>query len=82
MDYVKQDCGCSPSGEDISIYNSDIFRKDIPLAMSYVPWQKWEQINDSNTGFSRGTIFNQLYLPFAPGYSNAGNCGKRGDSLC
>lgn len=32
--------------------------------MSYVPWQKWEEIYDMEKGFERGTIFCQLDKPY------------------
>ena len=36
----------------------------MPLAMAYVPWQKWQNIYDAEKGFCRGTIFQELDLPF------------------
>lgn len=41
----------------------------MPLAMAYVPWQKWCEIYDICEGFSRGTIFCELDKPF---------CGRGG----
>lgn len=38
--------------------------------MSYVPWQKWEEIYDMKKGFERGTIFCQLDKPYV------GRCAK------
>jgi len=38
--------------------------EDIPLAMAYVPWQKWQNIYDAEKGFCNGTIFQDLDLPF------------------
>ena len=35
-----------------------------PLAMAYVPMQKWRNIYDSEVGFDRGTIFEELDKPF------------------
>lgn len=35
-----------------------------PLAMAYVPWQKWQNIYDPDKGFQCGTIFEELNLPF------------------
>lgn len=37
---------------------------DMPIAMAYVPWQKWQNIYDAEKGFSNGTIFQDLNLPF------------------
>ncbi len=36
----------------------------LPIAMAYVPSQKWEDIYDTQTGFDRGTIFRALDKPF------------------
>ena len=35
-----------------------------PLAMAYVPWQKWCSLYEADKGFCRGTIFEQLDKPF------------------
>lgn len=49
-------------------YNSDI--KDgidwggYPIAMAYVPWQKWKCVYDAEEGINSGTIFPELELPF------------------
>lgn len=37
---------------------------NMPLAMAYVPWQTWRDIYDAEKGFHRGTIFQELDLPF------------------
>lgn len=37
---------------------------DMPLAMAYVPWQKWREIYSAEMGFKRGTIFAELDKPF------------------
>lgn len=36
----------------------------MPLAMAYVPWQKWCDIYETCKGFQRGTIFSELDKPF------------------
>ena len=36
----------------------------MPIAMAYVPWQNWNHIYESGKGFQRGTIFEELDLPF------------------
>ena len=36
----------------------------LPLAMAYVPDQRWEGIWEDDAGFERGTIFRALDLPF------------------
>ena len=36
----------------------------LPLAMSYVPWQQWNNLYDPSKGLWIGTIFQELDLPF------------------
>lgn len=38
-----------------------------PTGMGYVPWQQWQQTYSLDRGFSRGTIFPELDLPFVMG---------------
>lgn len=40
------------------------FPKETPIAMMYVPYQKWEEPYDTETAFARGTIFPSLDKPF------------------
>lgn len=37
---------------------------DKSLAMAYVPWQTWCNIYEAEKGFHRGTIFQELDMPF------------------
>ena len=37
---------------------------DLPLAMAYVPMQKWRNLYPPATALDRGTIFAELDLPF------------------
>ena len=46
--------------------------EDMVLAMAYVQWQKWQKIYDAEKGFCRGTIFQELDLPFC----GVGGCQK------
>ncbi len=46
--------------------------KDMPIAMAYVPWQRWRNIYDAEKGFCNGTIFQDLNLPFI----GMGGCQK------
>ncbi len=41
--------------------------EQMPLAMGYVPWQRWCQTYPVQQGFERGTLFPQLDLPFVMG---------------
>ena len=36
----------------------------MPLAMAYVPWQKWQNIYKPENALCAGTIFQELDLPF------------------
>lgn len=40
------------------------FDDAMPLAIAYVPWQKWQKIYDPQVGLHRGTIFEELDLPY------------------
>lgn len=42
---------------------------DLPLAMSYVPIQKWNSTYPLSMALDRGTIFPELDLPFKGGMS-------------
>ena len=44
--------------------NMSRFPEDTPLAMSYVPWQKYDEVYGENTALEKGTIFPDLYFPF------------------
>lgn len=37
---------------------------ELPLAMSYVPMQKWEDMYAHSVALERGTLFAKLDLPF------------------
>lgn len=65
MDYMKQNnCGCqTPATPSICYDNYDVLQ-DLPLAMSYVPWQQWQNVLDGAKGLECGTIFEELKFPF------------------
>ena len=48
--------GMSPS------CNQEIDNK--PIAMAYVPWQKWRMLYEPKEALKRGTLFKELDLPF------------------
>lgn len=48
----------------------------LAIGMSYVPWQKFEQVLDAENGLAHGTIFAELVLPFYG--KKAACCGMRG----
>lgn len=37
---------------------------DLPIAMAYVPWQKWNAAYSAEEALEKGTVFPELYLPF------------------
>lgn len=51
----KEDCGCGSSFEKIDQY---------PIAMAYVPWQKFGSVYELEKAFCVGTIFPELDQPF------------------
>lgn len=48
----------------------------LPLAMAYVPRQKWRNAYSPEEALSRGTLFAELDLPFYP--PKVCGCGGRG----
>lgn len=52
---AREECGCSSSHEKLDQY---------PLAMAYVPWQKFGRTYELEKGFRMGTIFPELDMPF------------------
>lgn len=47
---------------------------NLPLAMAYVPMQKWRDVSDACEGLKHGTIFQELVLPYCAHYH-----GMRGE---
>ncbi|MBR3760054.1 MAG: spore coat associated protein CotJA [Ruminococcus sp.] len=45
------------------------FPANTPLAMAYVPYQQWGQVNDESEALSKGTLFPELDFPFSGGAS-------------
>lgn len=77
-----QQCGCgyTPIMDAVKENHCDKYDDKcidkLPLAMAYVPFQKWKNVYDASAGLQAGTIFKDLELPFY-GYKNM--CGMRGD---
>lgn len=79
-DYMRRgnngrSCGANQSGRPVPApyvaYNDaspccdrDDALEGLPIAMAYVPWQKWRRIYDAEKAFCRGTIFEELDKPF------------------
>jgi len=82
--YQNPQCGCGATpvleaGTSGRCDKDDDFDKCIdklPLAMAYVPFQKWRKVLDASAGLAAGTIFHELYLPW---YGDKSICGMRGD---
>ncbi|WP_235839217.1 spore coat associated protein CotJA [Clostridium sp. Marseille-P2415] len=51
---------CPRTAPSASYENIDKF----PVAMAYVPWQRWQQVYPVETALGRGTIFPDLDKPF------------------
>ena len=49
-----------------------------PLAMVYSPIQEWRELYDCEMGFSRGTIFKELDLPFLATWGDDAPSCQRG----
>lgn len=69
--YQNPSCGCgvSPVVDGLAgdRYDKDYMDKCIdklPLAMAYVPFQKWRKVYDAPNGLANGTIFEELKLPW------------------
>lgn len=62
-------CGCEGREPDNCVDN-------MPLAMAYVPMQKWRNVLDGCNGLSKGTIFEELIMPY---YGSKSACRMRGD---
>ena len=52
----RTDAGCPDTPDHVPAH--------MPVAMAYVPWQKWKDIYDSCKAFESGTIFAELDKPF------------------
>ncbi|MGI6752181.1 MAG: spore coat associated protein CotJA [Anaerovoracaceae bacterium] len=55
---------CSPNATNPISSEKGMSLDDLPLAMAYVPFQKWGTVYEASHGLSRGTIFPDLDLPF------------------
>ena len=54
---AKPDCGCGIKDP----------LEDFPIAMAYVPWQRWGDIYEPCKALARGTLFAALDKPFKGG---------------
>ena len=61
--HMEKDCCMKMDGCDIGTEPVD----HMAPGMSFVPWQKWEDIYCMDKGLERGTIFEQLDKPYIGG---------------
>ena len=47
-----------------TVYRQSPNIDNLPLAIAYVPPQKWQTTYDPNVALERGTIFPELDIPF------------------
>ncbi|MBO5912436.1 MAG: spore coat associated protein CotJA [Clostridia bacterium] len=50
---------------------SDTKLKDLPIAMAYVPMQKWTEVYTEEDALCRGTLFPELDKPFYGKFTGA-----------
>lgn len=53
--------GYMPSGMNRARHAID---SEYPIAMAYVPWQRWGEVYEPEKALCRGTLFPALDLPF------------------
>lgn len=49
---------------DLDVATGTMRWMECRLQWAYVPWQSWRHIYEAGKGFHRGTIFEELDLPF------------------
>lgn len=64
-------CGCRAENREQGV-------DCMPVGMGYVPWQQFRDVLDGRSGLARGTIFQELDLPFMCYSCHNGN-GRRCD---
>lgn len=64
-------CNQKPEPEEKCANDMCEDRGNFPIAMAYVPWQKWCEIYDLEEAFAYGTIFKELDKRF---YFAGGGC--------
>ena len=59
----SRDCDrCSSNTNNGNIDRNSI--DNLPVAMAYVPMQRWERVYEPERGLKEGTMFPELNLPF------------------
>ena len=64
-----KDFECISDMENMNCENNhnDSCIDNMPLAMAYVPMQRWKNVYSNDVALTRGTIFPELDLPFLGG---------------
>lgn len=65
--YNMQNCRTmhmSPNNNACIINSDKNNMSHFPIGMAYIPWQSWRRIYRSEIALERGTIFQELDLPF------------------
>lgn len=60
---MSEDFFTAVSSGAVETQNADCINA-LPLAMAYVPIQKWREIYTADVALDRGTLFSQLDKPF------------------
>ena len=79
---VQESVGCGCGGGNgatlLPLDLTDVKLGDLPIAMAYVPPQKWRDIFEPDAALREGTLFKELALPFTAGQGSG--CGCKGGS--
>lgn len=49
---------------DDNMFRGYFANDDVPLAMAYVPLQRWRMLYEGDVALTRGTLFHELDKPF------------------
>ena len=60
-----------PERTEIPMKFSNTQLKDLPIAMAYVPMQKWTEVYTEEDALCRGTLFPELDKPFYGKFTGA-----------
>ncbi len=60
-----------PTGSTVRSKFDDVELKNLPLAMAFVPMQRWGEVYSENDALERGTLFPELDKPFCGKFTGA-----------
>lgn len=72
-------CGCSQrmgAYNPVTCYGEEQPVDSMGVGMAYVPWQRFENIMDSEEGLECGTIFRDLVMPYYGRPMGRGGCNQ------